>query len=75
MGVLTRPGGDAVRVERRDQPEVGVRVRPAERVDDRDARRLVPVDRSDDEDARAGARNMDELDRPVIDGKADDQSG
>ena len=73
--VLTVARGDAVRVQRRHEPEIGMRMRPRERCDDGRTGRFVAVDGPDDEDARSRAGNVHDLDRPVLHRLADDQSG
>ena len=66
MGVLPRAVREAVRVERRDEPEILPRVHPAERRDDGETGAFVAVDTTDDEHAGARTGDVHQLDRPVL---------
>jgi len=73
--VLARPRRETVRVERRDEPEVGLRMHALERSHDRDPGGLVAVNGTYDEDARSRTRDVHDGDRPVLHGMADDNRG
>jgi hypothetical protein len=66
--VLPRVVDEAVGIEGRDEPEILARVHLAERRDHRQAGAFVAVDTADDQDTWPRTGDVNELDRPVLNG-------